>query len=138
MRTADQPIRISLIAANGRMGQAIATAVAEDSRFELDQDHADVLVDFSAPAALQASLDRAVSANIPILIGTTGLDELADQRIATAANKVAFSAPPIHRLASPSLPNWSSARRRCWGPNGISKSPKPITAIRPTRRRALR
>src|ERR1044072_947628 len=71
MRTADQPIRISLFAPDGRMGKAIATAVAEDPGFELDQDHGDVLVDFSAPAALQASLDRAVSAGVPILIGTT-------------------------------------------------------------------
>jgi 4-hydroxy-tetrahydrodipicolinate reductase len=48
-----------------------------------------VLVDFSAPNALQASLDRAVSASVPILVGTTGLDELADNRIAAAANEVA-------------------------------------------------
>ena len=89
MRAADQPIRISLIAPDGRMGQSIATAVAQDSRFELDQDHADVIVDFSAPAALQASLDRAVSANVPILIGTTGLDDLATSRIDDAAKHVA-------------------------------------------------
>jgi 4-hydroxy-tetrahydrodipicolinate reductase len=89
MRTADQPIRISLFAPDGRMGKAIATAVAEDPGFELDQDHGDVLVDFSAPAALQASLDRAVSAGVPILIGTTGLDDLADQRIAEASNGIA-------------------------------------------------
>ena len=30
MSLSDQPIRISLIAPNGRMGQAIASAVAED------------------------------------------------------------------------------------------------------------
>ena len=98
MRDPDQPIRISLIAPNGRMGQAIATAVAEDKRFALDQDHADVLVDFSVPAALQASLDRAVSADVPILIGTTGLDDLADKRIAAAAEKVA-----VLRAANTSL-----------------------------------
>jgi 4-hydroxy-tetrahydrodipicolinate reductase len=63
--------------------------VAEDPTFALDPDHGDVLVDFSAPAALQASLDRAVSAGVPILIGTTGLDDLADQRIAAAAEQVA-------------------------------------------------
>ncbi|MFL6776484.1 MAG: hypothetical protein ACJ8FN_08825, partial [Sphingomicrobium sp.] len=73
MRTADQPIRISLFAPDGRMGKAIAAAVAEDPGSAIDQDHADVLVDFSAPAALQASLDRAVSAGVPILVGTTGL-----------------------------------------------------------------
>jgi 4-hydroxy-tetrahydrodipicolinate reductase len=98
MRTADQPIRISLIAPNGRMGQAIAVAANEDPRFEIDQDHADVLVDFSAPGALQASLDRAVSAAIPILIGTTGLDALADDTISAAAKNVA-----VLRAANTSL-----------------------------------
>jgi len=98
MRTADQPIRISLFAPNGRMGKAIADAVAEDPRFALDQDHGDVLIDFSAPAALQASLDRAVSAGVPILIGTTGLDDTADGRIAAAAKEVA-----VLRAANTSL-----------------------------------
>jgi 4-hydroxy-tetrahydrodipicolinate reductase len=98
MRTPDQPIRISLFAPNGRMGQAIAAAVADDPGFALDEDHGDVLVDFSAPAALQASLDRAVSAGVPILIGTTGLDELAEQRIAAAAKNVA-----VLRAANTSL-----------------------------------
>jgi 4-hydroxy-tetrahydrodipicolinate reductase len=94
MRAPDQPIRISLIAPNGRMGQALAAAVAEDAGFELDQDRGDVLVDFSAPGALPASLDRAVSAGVPILIGTTGLDDFADRRIAEAAKHVAVLRAP--------------------------------------------
>ena len=94
MRTADQPIRISLFAPNGRMGKAIAAAVAEDPGFALDQDHGDVLVDFSAPAALQASLDRAVSGGIPILVGTTGLDETADRLVAAAAKSIAVLRAP--------------------------------------------
>jgi 4-hydroxy-tetrahydrodipicolinate reductase len=98
MRTADQPIRISLIAPDGRMGKAIVAAVEEDGGFAIDQNHGDVLVDFSAPAALQASLDRAVSAGVPILIGTTGLDHLADKRIATAARDIA-----VLRAANTSL-----------------------------------
>jgi 4-hydroxy-tetrahydrodipicolinate reductase len=98
MRTADQLIRISLFAPNGHMGQAITAAAAEDPGFSIDQDHADVLVDFSAPAALPESLDGAMSAGIPILLGTTGLDELADQRIATAAKNIA-----VLRAANTSL-----------------------------------
>ncbi len=98
MRTDQQPIRISLIAPNGRMGQAIAAAVADDAEFAIDQDNGDVLVDFSAPAALQASLDRATAAAVPILVGTTGLDELADKRIADAAKTVA-----VLRAANTSL-----------------------------------
>jgi len=98
MRTADQPIRITLFAPDGRMGRAIAAAADSDPGFAIDTDHGDVLVDFSAPAALQASLDRAVSAAIPILLGTTGLDELADQRISAASSKIA-----VLRAANTSL-----------------------------------
>ena len=89
MRDPSQPIRITLFAPKGRMGQAIAAAVAEDPAFAIDPDHGDVLVDFSAPSALQSSLDRAVSAGVPILVGTTGLDDLAERRIAAAAEQVA-------------------------------------------------
>ena len=64
----------------------------------MDDEHGDVLVDFSAPAALQQSLDRAVSGGIPILVGTTGLDQLADQRIAAAAKEIA-----VLRAANTSL-----------------------------------
>ncbi|MEO6256039.1 MAG: 4-hydroxy-tetrahydrodipicolinate reductase [Sphingomicrobium sp.] len=98
MRDHQQPLRIALFAPKGRMGQTIAAAVAADPGFALDPDHGDVLVDFSTPAALQASLDRAVSAGIPILIGTTGLDDLAGQRIAAAAKQVA-----VLRAANTSL-----------------------------------
>jgi 4-hydroxy-tetrahydrodipicolinate reductase len=98
MRTDEQPIRLSLFAPNGRMGRAISTAASEDPGFEIDQEHGDVLVDFSAPSALQASLDRAISAGIPILVGTTGLDDFAGRRLATAAEQVA-----VLRAANTSL-----------------------------------
>jgi 4-hydroxy-tetrahydrodipicolinate reductase len=98
MRTSEQPIRLTLVAPKGRMGQAIAAVVAENAGFALDSDHGDVLVDFSSPSALRGSLDRAVSAGVPILVGTTGLDELADQRFAAAAEQVA-----VLRAANTSL-----------------------------------
>lgn len=98
VRTADQPIRITLFAPGGRMGKAIAAAAAQDPGFAIDQDHGDVLVDFSSPGALQASLERALSAGIPVLIGTTALDELADERIAAAAKEIA-----VLRAANTSL-----------------------------------
>ena len=98
MRTADQPIRISLFAPDGRMSRAITSAAADDPGFVIDQDHADVLIDFSAPAGLEASLDRAISAGVPILVGTTGLDASADELIAGAARQVA-----VLRAANTSL-----------------------------------
>ena len=98
MRTDEQPIRISLFAPKGRMGQAIAAAASENPEFAIDDEHGDVLVDFSAPSALQASLDRAVAAGIPILVGTTGLDDFATRRIDAAAKEVA-----VLRAANTSL-----------------------------------
>jgi 4-hydroxy-tetrahydrodipicolinate reductase len=98
MRTDEQPIRLSLFAPKGRMGRAIAAAAAEDPGFVIDEEHGDVLVDFSDPSALQASLDRAVNAGIPILVGTTGLDDFAGRRLATAAEQIA-----VLRAANTSL-----------------------------------
>lgn len=98
MRTERQPIRLTLFAPDGRMGRAIAEAVAADPDFVIDPDHGDVLVDFSSPAGLSKSLDRAVAAGIPILVGTTGLDDFAERRIAAAAEDVA-----VLRAANTSL-----------------------------------
>jgi 4-hydroxy-tetrahydrodipicolinate reductase len=98
MRSDDQPIRLTLIAPGGRMGHAIAQAAAEDGGFAINADHGDVIVDFSAPAALQASLDRAISAGVPILVGTTGLGEEADSQIFKAARQIA-----VLRAANTSL-----------------------------------
>jgi 4-hydroxy-tetrahydrodipicolinate reductase len=98
MPTDQQPLRLTLFAPNGRMGRAIAEAVAADPGFALDPDRGDVLVDFSSPAGLSKSRDCAVAAGIPILIGTTGLDDFAERRIAAAAEEVA-----VLRAANTSL-----------------------------------
>ena len=116
MRTDQQPLRIALFAPDGRMGQAIAAAIAEDARFALDNDHGDVLVDFSSPAALQQSLDRAVSAGVPLLIGTTGLDELADRRIAAAAQTIAILRAPNTSLGVALLADLVERAAKVLGP----------------------
>jgi 4-hydroxy-tetrahydrodipicolinate reductase len=71
------------------MGQAIRAAAAEGEHFAIDQDHGDVLVDFSAPSALAATLERAQTSGVPVLVGTTGLDDLAHKRIEEAARSIA-------------------------------------------------
>jgi len=116
MRTDQQPVRIALFAPEGRMGAAIAAAIEHDSGFELDNDNGDVLVDFSAPDALQASLDRALSAGIPILIGTTGLDDLADQRIAKAAETIAVLKAPNTSLGVALLSDLVERAAKALGP----------------------
>lgn len=92
-----EPLKITLFAPDGRMGHAIALAAADDATVEIAGD-GEVLIDFSAPTALSASLAQAVAAGVPILIGTTGLGPSADAEIADAAKKVA-----VLRAANTSL-----------------------------------
>lgn len=94
MRTDQQPVRIALFAPDGRMGRAIQVAVAEDPAFELDNENGDVLVDFSSPDALRSSLDRAISAGVPLLIGTTGLIDEHDALIAEASKIIPILKAP--------------------------------------------
>lgn len=82
-------MRIGLIATGGRMGAALSAEIDAASDVTLDADQAEVLIDFSASEALAGSLDRALTAAVPIVIGTTGLDALAFTRMDRAAEKVA-------------------------------------------------
>ncbi|HEX8193078.1 MAG TPA: 4-hydroxy-tetrahydrodipicolinate reductase [Allosphingosinicella sp.] len=93
--------RIGIVGASGRMGRAIA-AVIEDTDGAVLAGGAnrgddvaalaracDVLVDFSAAAALEANLAAAADAGVPIVVGTTGLSDDADALVASAAAQVA-------------------------------------------------
>ena len=75
---------VGILGSAGRMGQAIAAALADQGAtlaggVDAGGDvaalaaMADVLVDFSAPAALEGNLAAARAAGTPIVIGTTGL-----------------------------------------------------------------
>ena len=91
--------KIGIIGIEGRMGQAIAKVLATskhglvggvgrgEQAFELAA-QSDVLVDFSAPQAIENNLRAARGENIPILIGTTGLSEMELGEIADAAQDI--------------------------------------------------
>ena len=90
---------IGIIGSKGRMGQALVAAIAEAGHEHTggaDQGDdvaalvgaSDVLVDFSSPKALQATLDAGVAANTPIIIGTTGLEAAHHAAIDEAATKI--------------------------------------------------
>ncbi len=101
--------RIGIIGSHGRMGQAIA-AVLADSEHECSggvdkgenpgalADASDALVDFSSPGALKDNLHAAIGAGIPILIGTTGLDETHSAALDSAAGAI-----PILQTGNTSL-----------------------------------
>jgi 4-hydroxy-tetrahydrodipicolinate reductase len=90
---------MGIVGSKGRMGQALADAIAEAGHIlsgGADQGDdvaalagtSECLIDFSAPVALQANLDAARVAGIPILIGTTGLEEAHFAAIENAAQAI--------------------------------------------------
>ena len=92
--------RIGIIGSEGRMGHALARAIdaaEHENAGGIDKggdaaglaDRSDALVDFSAPTALEANLHAAIGAGIPILIGTTGLEERHHAAIDSAAQAIA-------------------------------------------------
>jgi 4-hydroxy-tetrahydrodipicolinate reductase len=91
---------IGIYGSLGRMGQAIAAVAPEmnasisggaDARDDAAQvaAGADVLIDFSAPQALEAHLAAARAAGKPILVGTTGLSSQHHALIDAAARDIA-------------------------------------------------
>lgn len=92
---------IGIYGSAGRMGRAIATiAEAEGATIvggvDAGDDHtalahdANVLVDFSTPAALESHLAAAVAARTPMVIGTTGLGATHQAMIDRAAESIAI------------------------------------------------
>jgi len=107
----DVLIKIILIGANGKMGSAITDTITNDKYCEivagvdkykgikreypvydnatLIQEDADVIIDFSNPEALGDVLEFATTKKIPLVIGTTGLDEKQSKAIENASKIIA-------------------------------------------------
>ena len=92
--------RLGVIGSAGRMGQALALAIAEAGHAYaggVDKGDdvgalaavSDCLIDFSSPHALEGNLDAAMAHGRPILIGTTGLEERHHFLIDNAASDIA-------------------------------------------------
>lgn len=90
---------IGVIGSKGAMGEALRRVIeasghdysgGADKGDDVSKlaDVSDVLVDFSAPAALQSNLHAAVGAGVAIVIGTTGLETRHHQAIDEAARAV--------------------------------------------------
>ncbi len=80
------------------MGSAIAEAAADRDDVSIVDEQCDVLVDFSAPDALEGHLEEALETGKPIVIGTTGLTEQHQAMIDSAARKI-----PVLQAANMSL-----------------------------------
>ncbi len=121
--------KIGIIGSKGRMGQALVDAISaagHELTGGVDKGDdvsaliaaSDVLVDFSSPHALEATLDACIAAKKPIVIGTTGLEERHHYLIDDAAADIAILqtgntslgvtmlAALVHEVAARLGPDW--------------------------------
>ena len=104
--------RIIMNGCNGAMGQTITRIVAEDAEAVIvagidpfdgkENDYpvfkslaecdveADVIIDFSATAAVDALLDQAVEKKLPIVLCTTGLSEAQLEKVRETSKQIAI------------------------------------------------
>ena len=104
--------RIIMNGCNGAMGQTITKIVSEDADavivagidpFNNEQNEypvfkslaecnvdADVIIDFSATAAVDALLEQAMEKKLPIVLCTTGLSEAQLEKVQEASKKIAI------------------------------------------------
>jgi 4-hydroxy-tetrahydrodipicolinate reductase len=95
-------IKLAMIGASGRMGQAILRLAKADADFEivcelsegddfskLEKSGAQVAIDFSKPDGTRALADVAATSGIALVIGTTGLDAACETALAEASEKIA-------------------------------------------------
>lgn len=98
------------------MGRAITAAAAASDNFLIQDDRGDVLIDFSSPDGLRGSLDQAITAGIPILVGTTGLTEGHQALIDEAAQIVPVLVAPNTSLGVALLSELAERAARALGP----------------------
>ncbi|MFT8736670.1 MAG: 4-hydroxy-tetrahydrodipicolinate reductase [Zymomonas mobilis] len=114
--TEESSVKIGLIGAAGRMGNAIQEAAKQQNNHlsggigrhgaefgscndsKALAEASDVLIDFSAATALKENLDAALYYKKPIVIGTTGLNDADQQLIKQASSQI-----PVILAANTSL-----------------------------------
>jgi 4-hydroxy-tetrahydrodipicolinate reductase len=94
------PVRVLLVGAAGRMGQAIAKAADSVADVEISRrcnrgdsieaalNHSDVVIDFSHADATERNCSACVASRKPIVIGTTGHSAAQAQSIHDAAKSI--------------------------------------------------
>jgi 4-hydroxy-tetrahydrodipicolinate reductase len=86
-------MKVVLFGRGGKVGSVLAPAL-EGAGHELTRlEHADAMVDFTAPEAVVANVERAIAAKVPCIVGTTGWDPNDFDAPARNAGIAVFYAP---------------------------------------------
>lgn len=107
-------VKIALYAPDGRMGRAIEEEAPAAGAL-VDNDEADVLVDFSAPDGLSGSIEKARKMGCALLVGTTGLDDGHHAMLKEAAGEMAVLYAPNTSLGVALLADLAERAARVLG-----------------------
>jgi 4-hydroxy-tetrahydrodipicolinate reductase len=91
-------MRVCLFGASGRVGSVVGPALERAGHEVVDgrssgPEGCDVAVDFTRPDAVLADAERCVAAGVPLVVGTTGFDTAALDKMARDAGVPCFHAP---------------------------------------------
>jgi 4-hydroxy-tetrahydrodipicolinate reductase len=94
-------VKVAVFGARGKVGAVMAAGLEEaghevvpiDLGDPVALDGCDVAVDFTQPDAVEGNVDACVRAKLPCVIGTTGFDRAAVDRLAQEHNVPVFHAP---------------------------------------------
>jgi 4-hydroxy-tetrahydrodipicolinate reductase len=91
-------VRVCLLGAAGKVGAVLGPALERAGHEVVDgrsqgPGGCDVAVDFTRPDAVLANAARAIEARVPVVVGTTGFDTEALDRLAREAGVPCFHAP---------------------------------------------
>ena len=84
-------LKVFINGKSGKMGQSISKLIQKDKSYTLNDTNlftSDVVIDFSHPNSTSEILKKCKQNNIPLLIGTTGLDKKLVNEIKTSSKKV--------------------------------------------------
>lgn len=138
------PVRIALLGASGRMGQAVLDAAAGQEGLRITaavvgqgsaslnrSSHgltynsdlaaalsgADVLVDFSLPESTAQALEACLAAGTPLVTGVTGMDPSLKGRLAEAGKRIPVLAAPNMSLGVALLSRMVEQAAKVLGPD---------------------
>jgi 4-hydroxy-tetrahydrodipicolinate reductase len=91
-------MRVCLFGASGKVGSVVGPALERAGHEVVDgrssgPEGCDVAVDFTRPDAVLADAERCVAAGVPLVVGTTGFDTAALDKMARDAGVPCFHAP---------------------------------------------
>src|SRR5262249_24091536 len=70
-------VKVALFGRGGKVGSVLAPALERAGHTLVELDHAEAMVDFTAPDAVGANVDAALETGVPSIVGTSGWDPSA-------------------------------------------------------------